>query len=62
MAAEVATLLLQDPLVDGKGASLSEEKRDANIRRLVKSIRSIKAQDVPQQIQGQPLTEVTALS
>lgn len=54
--ADIVTNLATDPLVDGNG---NDERCDANMHRLVKYVRSLKAQDVPQQVGGQALPEVS---
>ncbi|CAC9884997.1 unnamed protein product [Aureobasidium pullulans] len=55
--ANIVSNLASDPLVDGKGVPLEDEKCDASLRKLVKYIRSLKPQDVPQQVQGKALVD-----
>ena len=57
--ADLVSYLLTDPLVDDSGAPLDDTKRDANARKLVDYMRKLKAQQVPQQVQGKPLVEVS---
>jgi COP9 signalosome complex subunit 3 len=57
--ADLVSYLLTDPLVDDSGAPLDDAKRDANAHRLVDYMRKLKAQQVPQQVQGKPLVEVS---
>lgn len=59
--ANIVSNLASDPLVDGKGVPLEDEKCDASLRKLVKYIRSLKPQDVPQQVQGKALVDVSRL-
>ncbi|THY30403.1 hypothetical protein D6D01_03224 [Aureobasidium pullulans] len=56
--ANIVSNLASDPLVDGKGVRLEDEKCDASLRKLVKYIRSLKPQDVPQQVQGKALVDL----
>lgn len=60
--AELLTRLLSDPLVDNNGERLRDVRGDESVRKLVKYMRSLKAQDVPLQAQGKPLVEVTCPS
>jgi len=57
--ADLVSYLLTDPLADDSGAPLDDAKRDANARRLVDYMRKLKANQVPQQVQGKPLVEVS---
>ena len=57
--ADHVSYLRTDPLGDDSGAPLDDTKRDANARRLVDYMRKLKAQQVPQQVQGKPLVEVS---
>lgn len=57
--ADLVSYLLSDPSVDDNGVPLDDRKCDASVRRLVDYMRKLKAQDVPQQVQGKPLTEVS---
>ncbi|KAI4726110.1 hypothetical protein E4T49_06133 [Aureobasidium sp. EXF-10728] len=56
--ADLVSYLLSDPSVDDNGVPLDDRKCDASVRRLVDYMRKLKAQDVPQQVQGKPLTEL----
>ncbi|KAI5204587.1 hypothetical protein E4T38_04597 [Aureobasidium subglaciale] len=56
--AELLTRLLSDPLVDNNGDRLRDVRGDESVRKLVKYMRSLKAQDVPLQVQGKPLVEL----
>ncbi|KAH0354873.1 hypothetical protein KCU83_g2393, partial [Aureobasidium melanogenum] len=56
--ADLVSYLLSDPLVDDNGAPLDDKKCDASLRRLVDYMRKLKAQDVPQQVQGKPLVDL----
>lgn len=60
--ADLVSYLLSDPLVDDNGAPLDEKKCDSSLRRLVDYMRKLKAQDVPQQVQGKPLVDVSRCS
>jgi COP9 signalosome complex subunit 3 len=60
--ADLVSYLLTDPLADDGGAPLDDSKRDANARRLVDYMRKLKAQQVPQQVQGKPLVEASCCS
>jgi hypothetical protein len=60
--ADLVSYLLTDPLADDNGAPLDDTKRDANARRLVDYMRKLKANQVPQQVQGQPLLDVSRCS
>jgi len=57
--ADLVSYLLSDPLVDDNGTPLDDKKCDASLRRLVDYMRKLKAQDVPQQVQGKPLVDVS---
>jgi hypothetical protein len=57
--ADLVSYLLTDPLVDDDGSPLDDTKRDANARRLVEYMRKLKAHQVPQQVQGKPLVDVS---
>lgn len=60
--ADLVSYLLSDPLIDDNGAPLDDKKADASLRRLVDYMRKLKAQDVPQQVQGKPLVDVSCCS
>lgn len=60
--ADLVSYLLTDPLADDSGVPLDDSKRDANARRLVDYMRKLKHQQVPQQVQGKPLVEVSRRS
>jgi COP9 signalosome complex subunit 3 len=57
--ADLLHSLQSDPLIDDKGNRLEDEQCDASLRSLVKYMRSLKAQDVPQQVQGKPLVDAS---